>query len=87
MIVATPTNFDAKTNYFNTSFVEAVTNDVNQINPASTIIIKSTIPVDFVTRLQQEKEYRNIIFHQNFYVKVERYMIIFILHVCSWRTF
>ncbi|MFC4216379.1 nucleotide sugar dehydrogenase [Pseudophaeobacter arcticus] len=66
VIVATPTDYDTDTNYFDTSSVETVISQVLAVNPAATIVIKSTIPVGFVQRLRAELGIDNLLFSPEF---------------------
>lgn len=66
VVIAAPTNYDDKTNYFDTSLVEAVITDVLKYAPNTTIIIKSTIPVGYTLEVRNKFKSENIIFSPEF---------------------
>ena len=66
IIVATPTNFDIENNYFDTKSIESVIADVQTINPAATVIIKSTIPIGFMRRIKVKFPQMKLIFSPEF---------------------
>ena len=64
-MVAAPTNYDSRKNFFDTSAVEAVLDLVMQVNPDAVIVIKSTIPVGYTRHIREKTGNRNILFSRN----------------------
>ena len=66
VIIATPTNYDESTNYFDTSTVEHVVRDVHRLNPGATMVVKSTVPVGYIEDVRRRLGVDNVIFSPEF---------------------
>ena len=80
IVIATPTDYDPETNYFDTSSIESVVHDVVKLNPEATVVIKSTVPVGYTEHLKTALHYDNLLFLRSFCAREKRYMTTCIHH-------
>jgi UDPglucose 6-dehydrogenase len=66
IIIATPTDYDPDTNFFNTSTIDTAIKDIREFNPNALVVIKSTIPVGYTVQVQEELDFKNVIFSPEF---------------------
>ena len=84
VMIAVPTNYDSKTQHFDTSAVESVIDLVMKVNPNAVMVIKSTIPVGYTEQIRKKTGSKNIMFSPEFCGKAKRCMITCTLPALLW---